>query len=220
MHDGEVDLSLEDNWLLSGKNNQELLQDIYAKLQFNHPEAGHAYWINRTWTLLVWQPVYISFISIYGIHALPSMSSMAQQWQADKNFVAGFKLDGKPMLEGSTEALIKQAAVELIPLFEQYRSQLDQHIRIRPGYTKHLLADMLLMALLRLQDLHPDLPQEYIPEHAQRWLNAFGLSLKALKSLHYHQAESKWHYVRTTCCMVYCCDGREVCPDCPNTLRT
>lgn len=29
-----------DDWLFSDHNNQELLQDIYAKLQLSHPEAG------------------------------------------------------------------------------------------------------------------------------------------------------------------------------------
>ena len=180
-----------DDWLFSNHNNQELLQDIYAKLQLSHPEAGHAYWLNRTWTLLIWQPVYVSFISIYGIHALPSMSTMAQQWRGDANFVAGFTLQDAPMHDGSPEELIKIAARELLPLFERYRSQLDENVRIRPGFTQHLLADLLVMALLRLQDLHKDLPQEYIPQHAKRWLEAFGLSTKAMDSLHYDLAEKQ-----------------------------
>ncbi|OEF24241.1 siderophore ferric iron reductase [Vibrio rumoiensis] len=215
LHDDLMDDEHHDDWLFSDKNNQELLQDIYSKLKLSHPEAGHPYWLNRTWTLLVWQPVYISFISIYGIHALPSMSKMAQQWRGDANFVAGFKLHNTPMHDGSTEELIDIAAKELMPLLEHYRTQLDEQVRIRPGFTKHLLADMLLMALLRLQDLHKDLPQDYIPQHAKRWLEAFGLSTKAMDSLHYDLVESKWRYVRTTCCMVYRCEGRELCADCP-----
>lgn len=209
----------QDDWFFADQNNQELLQDIYAKLQLSHPEAGHAYWLNRTWTLLVWQPVYISFISIYGISALPSLSSMAQQWRGDANFVAGFKLADQPMQDGSAEELIQMAATQLLPLFEHYRSQLDQSIRIRPGFTQHILADMLVMALLRLQDLHKDLPQEYIPQHAKRWLTAFGLSTKAMDSLHYDLVEAKWHYVRTTCCMVYRCEGRGLCAECPRTAK-
>ncbi len=214
-HDELMQAPLGDDWLLAEHNNQELLHDIYAKLQLSHPEAGHAYWLNRTWTLLVWQPVYISFISIYGIQALPSLSSMAQQWRGEANFVAGFKLHDQPMQEGSAEWLIQKAAEQLLPLFECYRSQLDQSVRIRPGFTQHILADLLVMALLRLQDLHQDLPQDYIPQHAKRWLTAFGLSLKAMDSLHYDLASQQWCYVRTTCCMVYRCEGRDVCPDCP-----
>lgn len=220
LFDGEqVQALLGDDWLLSEHNNQELLQDIYAKLQLSHPEAGHAYWLNRTWTLLIWQPVYISFISIYGVHALPSMSTIAQQWRGDANFVAGFTLQDTPMHDGSPEELIQIAANELLPLFEDYRSQLDENVRIRPGFTQHLLADLLLMALLRLQDLHKDLPQEYIPQHAKRWLEAFELSTKSLDSLHYDLVASKWHYVRTTCCMVYRCEGRGLCDNCPRTAK-
>ncbi|MFV0574000.1 MAG: siderophore ferric iron reductase [Vibrio sp.] len=214
----EIDIQ-QDNWIEASAENAELLQDIYSKLQFSHPEAGNAYWLNRTWSLLLWQPIYISFISIYGIHALPQVSKMAQQWRAEVNFVSGFKLPESKMFEGDVESLVHHAAAELLPLFEHYRQQLDQNVRIRPGYTQHLLADLLLMALLRLQDIYTDLPQDYIWQHAQTWLKAFGLSCKPLESLNYDEIDQKWHFVRTTCCMVYRCEGRGMCPDCPRAKK-
>ncbi|MGO2509737.1 MAG: siderophore ferric iron reductase [Vibrio hibernica] len=209
-----ANMGFEDK-LFANKNNQDLLQEIYAKLQVAHPEAGHAYWLNRTWTLLVWQPVYISFISIYNLNALPSLSGMTQHWKGEANFVAGFTLQDVAMHDGTPEQLIEVAAAELKPLFEHYREQLDQHIRIRPGFTNHLLADALVVALLRLQDLHKDLPQQYIPEQAQLWLQAFDLPLKALQSLTFELTTNQWRFVRTTCCMVYRCDGRDLCDNCP-----
>lgn len=218
---GEAEIQWQeiDHLIFSDRDNQTLLQQIYAELQFAYPEAGHAYWLSRTWTLLIWQPVYISFISIYGIHALPSLRHITQHWQSDTKFVAGFSLPDESMFEGSTEQLIQTAGHELSLLFEHYRQQLDSHLRIRPGFTKHIIADSLIIALLRLQELGSELAAGYIPTHAKLWLQAFHLPLKALQSLHFNTEKAQWCYVRSSCCMVFRCKGLGMCPDCPRAKK-
>ncbi|MGL4828181.1 MAG: siderophore ferric iron reductase, partial [Vibrio sp.] len=65
----------------------EHIQTLYRNLQDAHPEAGPAYWLTRTWTLLCWQPIYLAFVAIYACHGLPQLSSIAQYVQT--HFISG-----------------------------------------------------------------------------------------------------------------------------------
>ncbi|MGB2078644.1 MAG: siderophore ferric iron reductase [Vibrio sp.] len=195
-------------------DNQDKLASIYQTLEQNYPEAGHAYWLSRTWSLLTWQPVYISLLSIYGLKALPELDSLTQVWRPDLNFVAGFGLNGAQFYSDCPEVLISKAASQLKPLFESYREQLDSNVRVRPAFVNHLLADGLVASLLRFQQ-HLPLDANQLAKHAKLWLQAFGLPEKSLEKLHFNSQTQLWEYTRTSCCMAYRCASGSLCQDCP-----
>ena len=54
------------------------IKGVYDAISKCSPEAKQAYWLTRTWDLLSWQPIYLSFISIYGCNGLPDIKGMTQ----------------------------------------------------------------------------------------------------------------------------------------------
>ncbi|MGN2614037.1 siderophore ferric iron reductase [Aliivibrio fischeri] len=195
------------------KDNSEQIKALYERLSQATPEAGSAYWLTRTWDLLCWQPVYIAFISIYQLRALPNIKEMSQEVKSD--FVAGYTFHHSDLTFGSNEDLISSVAQQLSELFSSYQEDISQWTRIRPGFTNHLLADGLLNCIVKLQANWPKLSNEYLLEQAKLWLEAFSLPNKHLSSLQIDVNTKQLRLVRTSCCLVYKCDGRKLCPDCP-----
>ncbi|MFW7524651.1 siderophore ferric iron reductase [Vibrio ostreicida] len=191
----------------------DTIQALYERLKSANPEAGPAYWLTRSWDVICWQPVYVAFVSIYTLHGLPELKRIAQTVQSD--FVSGYQFDSAQHQHGTEEALIAQAGVELATLFEFYRNEMSQWTRIRPGFTRHLLADCVLGCLVKLSQFAPDKPVETLLEHAQLWLKACGLPLALADTLTVDNDTGRLKLVRTSCCLVIKCTGRELCQDCP-----
>jgi len=189
------------------------IQKLYLQLAETHPEAGNSYWLTRTWDLLCWQPVYIAFISIYGLKSLPDYSKFGQFTK--HNYIAGYRFASADHVHGEIEELIPQAAEQLTALFDHYREHINQWTRIRLGFTNHLLADLILRCLILLQEHETTLDNEYITEQAKLWLRAFDLPTKHLASLQLHPKGEKLILARLSCCLVYKCHSGTLCADCP-----
>lgn len=203
---GEEAIALE-------RHNGDTFAAIYDEIKAASPEAGQAYWLTRTWGLLCWQPVYLSFLSVYTQKALPDFTRMTQYRRP--LFVAGFSFEPHEWQHGNRTQLIHRVAHQLTTLFEQYRAEMNEFVRIRPGFTQHLLADMLLSCLVKLQQLRPHYSNVQILTQARVWLAAFDLPDKHLSSLKLDPESQQLTLVRSSCCLVYKCSGRKVCPDCP-----
>ncbi|MCL9780401.1 siderophore ferric iron reductase [Vibrio sp. S4M6] len=195
----------------------ETIRQLYESLKQSHPEAGSAYWLTRTWTLLCWQPVYIAFISIYACQGLPNLTSIVQHVQ--ERFVSGYQFQSHSYAKGNREELIVQASKELCQLFDYYRSEMNAWVRIRPGFTAHLFADAILGCLIKLSQLAPELPKKYLFKQARLWLNACNLPIRLIHSLKYDEQSKSLSLVRTSCCLVYKCHGRKLCNDCPRACK-
>ncbi|WP_282477546.1 siderophore ferric iron reductase [Vibrio sp. ABG19] len=199
--------------IVPGQDNSAVMAAIFDEISQATPAAGQAFWLTRTWGLLCWQPIFLSFIAIYSAKKLPNMTRIAQYRQP--LFVAGFSFEPHAWQSGRRANLIRQAATQLNHLFEQYRLDLNESVRIRPGFTQHLLADSLLNCLIRLQQIRPAYTNQDIVAQARLWLEAFGLPDKHLSSLKLDEDSGKVKLVRTSCCLVYKCEGRALCGDCP-----
>lgn len=191
----------------------ERIQTLYRNLQETHPEAGAAYWLTRTWTLLCWQPIYVAFVAIYACRGLPQLSSIAQYTQPQ--FVTGFYFNSLKYRQGAPQELIAQAGKELVELFEYFRHEMAKWTRIRPGFTQHLFADSVLGCLTRFQAFYPHLSEQALLEQAHLWLEACGLPTKLAQSLSYNPEAQTLSHIRTSCCLVYKCQGRQLCQNCP-----
>ncbi|USD40278.1 siderophore ferric iron reductase [Vibrio sp. SCSIO 43135] len=189
------------------------IQGLYLRLKQENPEAGAAYWLTRTWDLLCWQPMYLAFVSIYACHGLPPLKRIGQGMHA--NFVAGFSFESHQHTPASQEELIDMAGRDLQELYSFYRQSIDSWTRIRPGFTHHLIADGILGCLIKLQNFVPELTNDYLLAQAQLWFKAFQLPEKLLASLRVDDETGHLKLVRTSCCLVYKCEGRKLCADCP-----
>ncbi|WP_242011027.1 siderophore ferric iron reductase [Vibrio furnissii] len=121
---GEEAIALE-------RHNGDTFAAIYDEIKAASPEAGQAYWLTRTWGLLCWQPVYLSFLSVYTQKALPDFTRMTQYRRP--LFVAGFSFEPHEWQHGNRTQLIHRVAHQLTTLFEQYRAEMNEFVRIRPG---------------------------------------------------------------------------------------
>ncbi len=195
------------------RSSSENIRELYENFKSAHPEAGPAYWLTRTWGMLCWQPIYVAFISIYACEGLPKLSAMGQQVQP--NFISGYHFHSEEFYQGAQQELIDYAGTELNTLFEYFRQEMSLWTRIRPGFTNHLFADGVLGCLIRLSQFAPDLPGEYLLDQAHQWLKACDLPEKLMASLKYDPESKQLTFVRTSCCLVYKCEGKKLCQDCP-----
>ncbi len=202
---------------IGNENSSAELKKVYDRLSREHPEAGKAYWLTRTWDLVCWQPAYIAFISVYGLKSLPDLQNIAQYRY--KNFVTGYRFSHSDHCHGEPEVLIPQAAQQLMTLTSFYRQQIELWTRIRPGFTNHLFADLILGCLIKLQKFDTSLSNEYIQEQARLWLEACDLPERHLKSFSVDKTTGLLMLIRTSCCLAYKCDSGKYCSNCPKDKR-
>ncbi|MBR9788620.1 MAG: siderophore ferric iron reductase, partial [Vibrionaceae bacterium] len=190
-----------------------IIQDLYQQLSDAYPEAGRAYWLTRTWDLLCWQPVYVALISIYHFHSLPNLYAMAQS--VKPCFVSGYRFEDESLFRGDHKTLISTAGAQIKALFDYYQNQMSEWIRIRPGFTHQLISDGILVGLMRLQRYFPQLTKAMIREHAVLWLQALDLDTDNALALYELSSAQSLKLVRKSCCLVYKCEGRKLCANCP-----
>ncbi|GAB6260869.1 siderophore ferric iron reductase [Photobacterium sp. R1] len=195
--------------------NDQLLASLYQYWQQNYPEAGQPYWTTRSWSMLTWQPLYLAFVCVYSVQAVPPLSQIVQQYN-NEGWVAGYSFSqNSKWCEGNTQKLIQCAGRELVDLYEELREQMEQHTRIRPGFTRQLLADTVIAVLLRYHNTLPErLPADVVLQHAAWWLESLGLPGKHINTL-YCSEEGQWQQMRVSCCMHYRRDDGKYCANCP-----
>lgn len=201
----------DESMLRSHHSGEAFFNQLYSQLQVLHPEAGKSYWITRCWDLATWQPLYIAFISVYGFKTLPDFNSFGQSQMG--SFVTGFCFSNQKHRHGEVQELVPEAALQLNVLFEEYRTQLDQQYRCRPGFVKHLLADAIVNCCLKLQEFEPQLTLDDIRNNAAMWLSAFQLPLDQISRI--EEKQGALSYVRKSCCLVYKTTQGTLCEDCP-----
>jgi len=203
------------DWLIGEQQDLFTIQALIDDLEKSNPDAGHSYFKARTWHLLCWQPIYIAFISIYGLKQLPDFTCFKQQRQ--HNAIVGFTFHSDKIANGQAEQLIPLAASQLAPLLEHYRTQLDSLQRCRPGYSGRFIADLILGNLLKVKNLVPDFSDQDVLKHAQLWIKAMGLPEKLLKSLKVKDGQTI-DFVRTSCCLAYKVNSK-LCSTCPKAHK-
>ena len=188
---------------------------LYQYWQQQHPEAGHIYWLTRSWSMLSWQPIYLSLLSVYGIQAAPSLHNLGQTLHLAQGLVAGFSLASDPVKRGSPAMLIPIVADELWRLLSQLQQQFNQVIRLRPGFVKALLADDLVTYALKVQHLRSDLSHRDIIEQISIWHRALRLPAITTCDFFVAQGSQTLDFMRTSCCMHYRRHDGDYCANCP-----
>lgn len=72
-----------------------------------------------------------------------------------------------------------------------------------------------MACLIRLQQRFPQMTNTTLREHAILWLQALGLDANSSHSLYETSLDQPLKLVRKSCCLVYKCEGRKLCEDCP-----
>ncbi|MDB1125705.1 siderophore ferric iron reductase [Vibrio algarum] len=208
------DVARNDATMLIGEmSDLAVIKQLYRAIQSDHPEAGPAYWLTRTWDMLCWQPIYISMIAIYGMKVLPSFEGFSQKKHGA--YVMGFQFQTiKFTTDAETERLIEFAGAQLTKLFSHYRMLLASWLRCRPGFVSQIFADALLANIIKMKEVCPELEAIKVIQHSKWWLSSCGLPLGNLRSFATNN-DGAVLFKRRSCCLVYKTEGGERCANCP-----
>ncbi|MGM0435035.1 MAG: siderophore ferric iron reductase [Pseudomonadota bacterium] len=196
-------------------DNTPVISTVHSIWAHAYPEAGQPYSSVRTWTLLVWQPV---FLSVLGVHGAGAVVPVDRLWQrVEEGVVAGFRLqDPWPAAPDTEDERIQQAAVRLLRVRDDLLEDLKQVARIKPLTANRLLADTLLVALQRLAQVLPGFSNERLQALGEAWLAATGLRGQSrYLPLQLRNGQEVLGLERRACCMHYRRDDGCYCSSCP-----
>ncbi|MFO7788117.1 MAG: siderophore ferric iron reductase [Halospina sp.] len=201
-------------------DNTPVISTVHSIWANAYPEAGQPYSSVRTWTLLVWQPV---FLSVLGVHGAGAVVPVDRLWQrVEQGVVAGFRMpEDWPVTPTEESERIHEAAARLTAVRDALLEDLRRVVRIKPLTANRLLADILLMALQRLAVTLPGFNNERVQALGEAWLAAMGLKDQ---SRYLPLTLSSGHEVlgleRRACCMHYRRDDGCYCSSCPKLTQT
>ncbi len=149
-----------------GQDNTQVLQDFYQSLQHLYPLPGKPYWQARGWTLLTWQPLYLSFLTLYGLGSVPSALGQVSQ-QTSEGMVSGYFLPQGPWYSLKNNArtvpeLITLTCKKLRPMISQLQQEFEAVNGFNQAKSQRALADQLLIILLRLADAAAELFPRFV----------------------------------------------------------
>lgn len=197
-----------------GEDNLLLLNALYRHWQQAHPEAGDPYWTVRSWTFLIWQPIYLTVIAVHGTHLLPVLKNMRQH--LNQGVVAGFDMVSDSVRCGNEQVLLTMGADTLRELCSQLMEDFNHVSRIKPTNAWRLVADTVVSAVTLVDQLKPDVTNDQISSLADEWLFAMGLKdQSALMPVPLTNGQEKLGLNRKTCCLYYLRHDGELCSTCP-----
>ncbi len=187
------------------------LRTLYHYWQEHFPEAGRSYWSVRSWELLIWQPVLLAVIAVYGLAAIPPLRQMTQA--LDNGIVAGYALPAGCWFQGSQAQLIARAGGELRALISSLLVQLQQVATLRPGLANDLFSDQLISALARVPAISGQVTEADIRHQLPLWLDATELAPRGI------QLDKQLQITRMSCCLHYRRHDGERCTNCPRPAK-
>jgi len=201
-----------------GHKGRQAVEALFASLRSSQPDAGPLYWASRTWSLLLWQPVYLAVLSVHLAHRLPVIEQMIQHGQP--GFVAGFCLPPQPLHVARPERLLPRAGAALRQLGEGFLPEVQALAPLHPKMAGRLLADGVLSALLLLQQHDPRLANPQLSELATRWLASLGLAdASSFITVGADGRPVRLALQRKVCCQNFRCHSGEFCSTCPKLSR-
>lgn len=193
--------------------NTDLIQTLFQHCQQQHPEAGRHYWSVRTWTLLIWQPIYLSVLAVHLQQCALRLNGMGQSTR--DGFVGGYCLPDHTPRRDHLPQLIALSGAQLAQCLS---AQLDEYSHLCPIAAKLarlLIADCLRAALLLLQR-QQDLSTPHVQQLEHDWLAALELSGRSpLVCLELESGRQCLALGRSACCQHFRRADGEPCAGCP-----
>ncbi|WP_120995016.1 siderophore ferric iron reductase [Stutzerimonas urumqiensis] len=186
---------------------------LHGHWQRAHPEAGPHYWSARSWSLLIWQPIYLSLLAVHLCGRAPCLAQMGQS-VADGS-VYGFRLPAHCPYRGDQRALVACASEQLQAFVDSQLAEFNAVASIYPKMARLLVADCLRAALL-LAQRHEPIPNEALLDAECTWLEALGLpGGGALVPLALDDGRQCLGMGRKVCCQHFRRTDGELCDSCP-----
>ena len=196
----------------------EALLNHYRKAQ---PKAGREYWATRVWTLIIWQPIYLS---LYAVHMMEQPLNLAAlQQRVEQASVYGYSFEtsinnnDEFQNPTSTFQLMTQRLKEWVD--ELYES-INELMPLNKANSYGLIADTIMHALLAIKNITPSFNDQTLILMSKKWCQALelvnrkGLFLSELKLINIHSQPAQLMIKRKSCCRHYLIDPDDLCSSC------
>ena len=208
-----VGVSAGDQLACGSDGNPARVAALYEHLQRSFPEAGAHYWTVRTWTLLIWQPIYLSLFGVHLAERAPCLDGMGQT--VCDNMVYGFCLPEHCPRRATPHALIDFAAEQVRTLVERQWQDFDAVAGIHRKLARRLQADCVLGALLMIQR-QQSLANERMHQLEHLWLEALELrGDSSLIDVRLDDGRERLALGRKVCCQHFRRSDGNYCSSCP-----
>jgi siderophore ferric iron reductase len=194
-------------------DNPEKIAELHGYWTTAHPEAGVHYWSIRSWSLLIWQPVYFSLLAVHLGHRAPSLTRISQTVEA--GVVGGFCLPVHSPRRGRQADLIAFAAEQLGEFIESQLTDFNRVCQIYPKMARLLAADCARAALLWVNRCEP-LGSSQLLDLEGQWMDALALSPgSSLIPVQTDDGRECLALGRKVCCQHFRRADGELCATCP-----
>jgi siderophore ferric iron reductase len=210
---GEIGPAGNDQLQCGSTGNQARVAALHAHWQHAYPEAGAHYWSARSWSLLVWQPVYLSLLAVHLCARAPSLAQMGQSMR--DGFICGFRLPEHRPCRGTQSDLIACASSHLRRFVDDQLTEFNGVASIHPKMARLLVADCLRAALLLVQP-RASVTNAALHEIEARWLEAMALpGGGSLVEIGLSDSRQCLALGRKVCCQHFRRADGEPCSSCP-----
>lgn len=200
--------------IIHGENNRLQLTELVQHWQHAYPEAGPHYWASRCWTLLIWQPVYLSIFGVQLTGQAPSLTCFGQH--ISNGFISGFCLQNHPsqVVGGSNQ--LQFAANQINAVCGHLFNEFNAVLKIHPKMAGRLQADCMLAALIRVWEYQSQMCNATVIDLGRRWLHCAGLDdASALMAVCLDDGQQRLALDRKVCCQHFRRRDGEYCSTCP-----
>jgi len=206
---------------LTNANHQTVIKALLSHYSQAQPIAGKDYWATRVWTLITWQPVYLS---VYAVHVMkkPLNLSCLQQ-RVEKAVIYGYGFQDSALEDGDSQSpqqTLQTMALRLKEMIDESFDSLNALMPINKANSYGLIADSIMHALLALQELDPSFDDLSIMEIAKQWCQALGLInrkgqfLSELIIIELDNQQTRLVLKRKSCCKHYLVNQNDLCASC------
>ncbi len=206
---------------LTKANHQSVIKALLSHYSRVQPIAGKDYWATRVWTLITWQPVYLS---VYAVHVMkkPLNLSCLQQ-RVEQAVIYGYDFQGSAIVDGDSQSpqlTLQTMAQQLKEMVDELFNSLNTLIPLNKANSYGLIADSIMHALLALQELDPSFDDLSVMEIAKQWCQALGLInrkgqlLSELQIIKLDNKKTRLVLKRKSCCKHYLVDQDDLCTSC------
>lgn len=207
---------------LSGNGQARVRPDDALALQLlqfwqaAEPAAGRHFWSARAWTLLVWQPAWLSVLAVHLGPATLELDRLQQDVEA--GLTGGFSIAPGAVHALPAELALAQAAGTLMHWQAQQHARLQAVQPFSARLAAALLLDCVHAALLQLQ-VACGWSNARLLQAGQQWRAALGLTahgqLRLVSMAPGDPLPQRAMLDRRACCQYFRLPGAPLCSSCP-----
>jgi siderophore ferric iron reductase len=211
----DAEFSATPSGWLGADADDAVIARLHDEIAAGFAPAGRAYHAVRSWSMLVWQPAMSGIMAVHRQSLALPIDRMGQC--VANGGVYGFRLPAGQSLRIDLPDMIDLTASRIRAIADHLYAALCAVAPVKEKIAYRLLADRILGTLVHLHAHEPHLD---VCAHADRWLDAAGLSgMSALADVRLSSGALHPVLDRKQCCLHYLCKPGTLCQSCPKQPR-